>query len=478
MRAAVFVDTNALYDYKDLDQIKWDELTKAELTRVILAQCVLREVQHHKDGQKGTYRSKRAESLLRQFYKWSEKSDANVLAFNNSTELMFDHNDPIVEPPLNPAVIDDQLIASILLYKTENPDDELFLVTGDMGMSLMIKAKSHRIQRLRLLDSDKTAIEEDPTLAENRKLKQQLVDSQNRLPKVSLVFENGTNRLEVPDYEPLTTEDVLYCMDAVKSQLPVLFGKAQPGYFGLLNANGRMLSQASINSYNGKLFVYYGTVQDQLHYNLEALDEMLSYVKVSFFAKNDGANVADGLDIDVRISGASNVVNASDLPDTPRFPEPPVMPEEQQNGLREGIMDPVARFANYTGPAGPSIYALDEFLSESILLPVLESDSGSVEISEEISGRDRAEVRRGSRYYVALKCDRVKHNTRVFLGSVYIKLSRGEMVQATPIEIKYEIRADNIPQLVNEKIVIFPVPSSDAGEALRVRLLSRFATAE
>ena len=137
MKISAFVDTNIFYDYPNLDQIKWLEVLKADHVLIVLPPVIFRELNDHKDsGRKPHLAGRAASTLLNLDRFFDSHPDDNTVPVRDGVDLFGDCQDAPVNPPLNPLIGDDPLIANILMYQTNHPDERVVLITDDRGLKL------------------------------------------------------------------------------------------------------------------------------------------------------------------------------------------------------------------------------------------------------------------------------------------------------------------------------------------------------
>jgi hypothetical protein len=192
---ACFIDTNVFYDYVSIENIKWLDVLKAEHVLIVMPPVTFRELNDHKDSGTKPDRATRAGSTLRYLDKIFETgSNAEIVNVRSEVDLYGWGVDAVVTPPLNPNMPDDQLLACILLYKAENADERVVLITSDRG--LKIKARMSGVEWLPLPDNYKTAPTQDPR---DKKIKVQeaLIEELRKAPesKLDLTFENGEREM-------------------------------------------------------------------------------------------------------------------------------------------------------------------------------------------------------------------------------------------------------------------------------------------
>ena len=193
MPKIIFLDTNVYLHYQDIDQINWLEIAQADTVMIVVPPITVRELDKHKDFHQRPRVRKRAGAALK-------KLD-NLFSLTNQTQLSDDvsihleDRDPLIDFRkflLSPEVQDDNLIASIIMYRSEYSDSEIILVTSDAGLILKSKAKRHGITPVQLPDRLKLPEEPDQEQEQIRQLKQEILELKSILPRLYLTFEYGS----------------------------------------------------------------------------------------------------------------------------------------------------------------------------------------------------------------------------------------------------------------------------------------------
>ena len=197
-KVTLFPDTNYFYDYVNLDQIKWDEELKARQVLIVLTPVVIRELNSHKDGGTRPARSDRAATTIRNLNRFLESANSDEKAvLRPGVELLFEHQDPLIQSPRNPAVADDQLVENVLLYRQENPETRVLLMTSDVG--LKIKARAYDVETFTPQEKYKPPPSEDPRDRKIKVLEAQIEQYKNVQPNIEafLVDKNGLPAQEI-----------------------------------------------------------------------------------------------------------------------------------------------------------------------------------------------------------------------------------------------------------------------------------------
>lgn len=239
---ACFIDTNVFYDYASLDSIKWLDVLKAEHVLIILPPVILRELNNHKDGGTNPSRKERAFTTIRYLMKFFKSASASstVRIRKDAVDLLFWPYDVIVNPPWNPNIGDDQLFASLLHYKEQNPEVRVVFVTSDLG--LMGKALIMSIECIELPEHYKLPLPQHP-FEKKIKALEDLVAQLQKVPEPSLkvTFENGEQEifLKADWEEPLDELPIGLHKSFLSS---TIYGEAEPPPRGTMALEFRVRS--------------------------------------------------------------------------------------------------------------------------------------------------------------------------------------------------------------------------------------------
>ena len=220
----VFLDTNIYLHYTDFDGIDWPRIVDADSVLVIVPPITVRELNKYKDSPGSPRVRKRAAVAIR---KLDALFDTLLQAsFRPNSEIRLEDRDPGVEVyeqyELNRDIQDDQLIASILIHRSEHPNDYLVLITADGGLTLKAKANRHNIRPLKLDDRFKLSEELDSEQKRIRELEDELRRVQDVFPKLSLVFEQNTQLVQfvIPSSSSSINSDIDLSIEDLKKQFP------------------------------------------------------------------------------------------------------------------------------------------------------------------------------------------------------------------------------------------------------------------
>jgi hypothetical protein len=183
----VFLDTNCLIQYKNIDQIDWKALTGYKHVSLLIAPIVLTELNRHKDrGDKSRVRE-RARTVISLLRELTTSSSPRSVRDGVNIEIIT--GEPLIDFPLNGldgSVADDRLIGTALAFvRRNNNAHPVFLATGDFAVEMKAKARTE-LQPLAMPYTLALPPENDPAQKELRELKAKLTKYENAAPKLRL----------------------------------------------------------------------------------------------------------------------------------------------------------------------------------------------------------------------------------------------------------------------------------------------------
>ena len=218
----VFPDANILLHFPAFDGLDWCQISDADEVVIHITQPVLRELNKIKDAGHTKNVRKRAATVqkrLKQFLR--EEDTIGNLGKGVSVRLQSRSVRTSDHEGLDPSVADDALIAATLDFRKDNAGADVFLVTDDNGLALMVKAADWKIKvieppvQLRLLEVDEEQRERDNLLRKIAKLEESR-------PSLSLRFVTGGQLLETAPLASDVDSDVASRMAKLKAEHPKL----------------------------------------------------------------------------------------------------------------------------------------------------------------------------------------------------------------------------------------------------------------
>ncbi len=338
MAKIIFLDTNIFLHYRDFDQIDWPKVLQTDAVTIVIPPVTIRELNKHKDSHSKARVRNRAGTTLKKLDTLFDSNSRKQLT--DCLEILLEDRDPQIisftEHQLNREIQDDNLIASIIMYRDENPKSEIILVTADGGLHLSGKAKRLGLLPTKLPDEFKLPEEPDPEQKRIKELEQELRELKSKTPQLSLIFDNKEQHAEFilpPPVELTKTMIDTHINDLQKrhpkKELPRT--DKQQGPYSLLEA---LASDAlkfytvpveDIAKYNAELDEYYQAYALHLQKEVNSQNLTRRTIELKTWLANDGNTPAE--DIDIFMNFPSGLIVRRNLPQPPIPPEPPSPPK-------------------------------------------------------------------------------------------------------------------------------------------------------
>ena len=343
MTKIVFLDTNVFLHYQDFDQIDWLEIVQADEVTILIPPVSIRELNKIKEIHSRARLRKRAATILKKLYELFALGSRNQLRDGVFIEL--EDRDPLIDfasHNLNHDIQDDHLIASIIMCRDEEPSREITLVTADFGLTVMAKARRHRIKSIGLPDNLKLVEEPDAEQERIKDLEQEISQLKLLTPQVSLAFEDGSQHItfSLPRPTELSKDDVVSKMQEIKTNFPkrlqAPFTNEKQLTVGELLAKNvdksirALLHTATpeeIDNYNSELDKFYDLYALHLEDEISFANYKYRTIKLEVWLTNDGTAPAEDLDVFLNLPDGFALLNEDNLPEPPKPPEPPISPE-------------------------------------------------------------------------------------------------------------------------------------------------------
>lgn len=325
------LDTNVYLHYKLFTELEWKTLLRNDDLTLIVPPAVIEELDEKKYSAPNTRIKRRAQEVISKFQDASEgKSISRGFQINFLESNIEDVDWDTLR--LNPSNSDDRIIAAILALKEQTPDEEILIVTADLGMQL--KARNHGIEFVPPPDDWKkeTKDQRDNEIVE---LRAQLQKYQNALPDVQLLLSTGNElvrNLKISKDEILESimsdEDIKKKMDQEREELESL-GVV---HHDLVNSLWSV-TQEEIERYNKELDEYM-TKYSRYLFELKKAQELRLIIKISPVLTNNGSLPAEDIDIFLEFpedwrnfSDDIELLKETDLPKFPKEPNRPAQPQ-------------------------------------------------------------------------------------------------------------------------------------------------------
>lgn len=304
-KIAVVLDTNIFLHYIELTAIPWQKLIEAENIELLLIPPVTEELDRQKWEKTGKLRE-RAENATKKFFEWFGESDIYSLSSSLTVRNIFVHDISLSLNGLNSDEADNKIIAYANLLSNEDCYSDIYLLSNDFGMNQ--KAKQRNIKCIRLDSTYKLPHHQSSIEKENSQLRKELLEFQNRKPKLQIFFGNNQTHFSkkissVPEY---TKTDIEQILADIKNSIPYLSEEThhkEKTNKPLRNVNifGNLMtpSSESILDYNKKLDTYYS---EYIAYKKEkrTLESIAAKsIRFKFLLKNTGTAIATKIKVNL-----------------------------------------------------------------------------------------------------------------------------------------------------------------------------------
>lgn len=436
MVKTVFLDTNIYLHYQLFDQVNWLEVLKASEVMIVVPPVTVRELNRHKELHPRQRVKGRAAKVLK---KMASLLGSDCQAkIRDGVEMRLEDREPIVnfaEFQLDQAIQDDQLIASIIMFRNEKRKAEVILVTSDAGLTLMAKAKRQGIAPITMPEDLKLAEEPDPNQIRIRELEQKVRALEIKIPQISLVFADGSQHATfvLPHPVELTPEEIASKQKLLEQQYPKMEQESKhtsvlPEHLAsmaeavakLLASMGNILLPEDIEKYNAELDKFYQGYSKYLPRDLWYQNLRRRTVKLLIFTANDGTAPAEDVDVFLHFPDGFKLADERGFPNAPEAPEPPAKPRAQMQRLLESMSGTLVSIP-----------------------PLMRRIPGAVLPPQNVSAPN---IRNTGSYDVDFHVQRLKHKLQEPADPLYVIFESFE--NARSFQIDYRLLAANIPNEV------------------------------
>lgn len=331
----IFLDTNVALHFRRPDQIAWNELMRAERVVLVASPILIAEL----EKQKVHNQSRKLRDRAAEFIKWmAQFHDGPSLEVRDGVQWQFIPYEPKIdfqEHGLVREVADDQLIASVLTYKTVS-DCSLVVATGDLG--LRVKLRHKNIRCLPLPDDLRLPVELDPVEKELQELRIQV--AQRREPVLRLSWGNGQEHRKIPAPEDIISPNAP-SLSEIRSKHPLIY---RPGEvpdpiegplaglmrnMGMAGYETMFMTPEKIDGYNEKLKEFYDEYQSYLDQLLEWERRSALTSLIELKLENSGTAPATHVDVELTFPSDIKLLEEADFPEQPKPPKVPLKPTLQ-----------------------------------------------------------------------------------------------------------------------------------------------------
>ena len=357
----IIIDTNIVLHYKRLDQIDWLKEFDAGKVELLITPVVIEELEEHKVFNDKKKFRKRAEEFIKWFN--SKITDSSLQAeIRSNVYLVVLNAEPSVDFAVNHLskdMKDDRLIAHLIEQQNSSPNINTIILTADTGIRM--KAIGRKLPLI-FWDGDKyrRTDEQDPVEKKYEELQRENLQLKNRIPDLSIQFDNGTRQREFV-FAGLTPSEIKAELDRVWTELRQEWDKYDsmpkiPFEGASVVWDAEEVDQINHNEYmeyDMKARRYYGEYENYL----KALSEHRAHaIQLDLILANTGTCVADDIHLMLQFPEGIDIRLSYDPPEEP---EPPKLLKPGESYLNQMLnlvtphMPPMVADSNVNRPNMP-----------------------------------------------------------------------------------------------------------------------------
>jgi len=437
MSKMVFLDTNVYLHYQLFDQVDWLDIVDAESAMIVVPPVTIRELNKLKDFYSRPRIKKRAGKVLKKLSAlFNSTSEAHL---RDRVDIRLEGRDPAIDfaaYQLRLEIQDDHLIASIIMYRKEMMEAEIVLVTSDNGLALLAKAREQDILTVEMPNRMKIAEQPDPAQEKIKQLEQEIRELKSRVPRLSLIFGDGSQHVAFMLPAPLESEpdELERKLNEIKQRYPKKEESERPSESGrtvrsrsvleLMAAGGMfVVSPKEIERYNTALDEFYQAYSKYLAARIEYENFERRSVKLEILLTNDGTAPAEDTEVFLHFPGGFVLMDERSYPRAPEIPDPPVKPRTPMQILEEQVDRPLVN------------------------VPWLSHDQGTIALSPNVSAPD---IKRTNSYDVHFHIEKLKHGLQEAFVPLYVVFDSFE--GASSFQIDYQVLAANVPHEITGQL--------------------------
>jgi len=432
------IDTNTYLHYQFFTEIKWLEILTTDEAVLLLPMQIICELDDKKFNGADEKIRNRANQVVKRLYSIITNSTETPSEFciqTLSEPQDFNWSDAGLSNTSN----DDKIIASIMSFQKEHSDNNVVLVTSDMGLKLKCFNKIKTIA----LDDDLKVKKDDKEI----RLTRELEKLRNALPKLNMCFQETGNKamaFEVKPISPLNEEKLsqkIYDKEIALKYVPTPLPQAQGGskeqkeetnpfaelvkLSSVINSNMAAIfapKKEEIEEYDRELKKYLTAYRSHWLESYKCyIQKQLTY-SVNLKISNVGTTIASHIDIALHFPDGFEIMQECDLPELPDAPTPPRKPGNyrQNFDLLSGI--PILPRNPHTFPS---------LITKQINDPTIT-------------------IKKTNSYDVAVHIPSLNHHSDYVIDTFYIVFKSIDEIK--PFRIDYKIIAGNVPNPVVGKL--------------------------
>ncbi|HVB59195.1 MAG TPA: PIN domain-containing protein [Candidatus Acidoferrales bacterium] len=429
--AVLFLDANVFLHFAPMEDVDWPRLAKVELIRLMICQATIRDLDKVKAfGQSKKIRHRAGSALTRLGTLLNRPAPVYV---RQNVELSFRSDDPLIDfaaHRLSKDQSDDWLLATILEFRSESPENRIALVTNDVGLKL--KASSgHAVQCIELPEQYKLPEEPDPEQKRIQELEQELSVWKRQAPNLKLAFSNGADHIRFRLAKPplLSDADLARKMNDVRAPYPKM---AKPQAYSIATLSMGMVGPQEAERYNERLDRFYSAYERYFRETDAATDTKSRLFQFELVLSNVGSRPAEDIDVCLILPDGLRV--SDDADSLCRFPEEPKPPAGPRGAVEEMM-------ASLTSSPIPS----------RILSPDIAEKLDAIHrlhlVPRNVSG---PKIHETNSFDVAYHVRELKHTRQVEFDPLFVLFDSWDTAKS--FSLGYEILAGNVPQPLTDRL--------------------------
>ncbi len=414
----IFLDTNIYLHCTQVQDVPWPELLHTSTVQLIVPYITVKELDEQKDTNRQRHLRDRAERALHYIETWT----ASPTDIRKNVSVKYYPTTPIDfgKHRLNLERADDYLIATILQYQKEHPDDSIVLFTQDTGARLT--AREVKISAMPMPDEYVLPPATDAVEEENKQLRAQLRKFESAHPRLALTFTDASDHttIAIQPHEPITDDIIVQEMAAIRSRHPSLRQPVTLRQLGIAQAIdpvalGIEPPPSEYDRHSTELATYYNKYEEYLRRRdqRQAIDKRT----VPLLLRIGNGGGAPGTDIDISVTFTADGRLFSFDP-RERHGAPPAPPDPP----RAASAVVLATMRELTVDRGVLLPSLD-FPKKNLSDPEITSEEGHHAITWHLS--------------------HLKHTMHRDLRTLYFAFEKYE--RARSFQIQWTIHAGNYP---------------------------------
>lgn len=337
----IFIDSNIFLHCQFFDQIDWLNVCSSDTCKLIISPVIIDELDKNKLGNSKIGKRARNTLLIIEEYFENNVSEIREKVFfevinNKPSKSIYD------EYELNFEEQDHKFLASIIEYKNQHPNIEIYLCSNNIGPRL--RAKQFQIGILKLPSKYLLPAKDTDKDKKIRKLEEENLLLKTKIPKTKLEFENGNDfiKIKIDTSEHEKDEFIEVELSKLKKEYSYLESQEQnnddnsiPSIFKGLNSFS--LSDNQINDYNSKLEEFFKKYEEFLYnqYGYERKNQLA--IRIKIFLVNTGTTPAEEIDIHLHFPNGFELMQIEDFQRPPKKPEAPYKPKSRFDFSNLGI---------------------------------------------------------------------------------------------------------------------------------------------